>query len=82
MRLFEAFERGTVPLQYYADLSQKIYAVKTGLIMASIVSGDVIIVSRSTFRTSPDADGTPRWSRFIDSGWYGIASAMSFYFLR
>ncbi|KAL0063692.1 hypothetical protein AAF712_009384 [Marasmius tenuissimus] len=45
MRLFSAFEKGTVPLEYYADLSKTIYAVKTGLIMASIVSGDVIIVS-------------------------------------
>ncbi|KAJ8072563.1 hypothetical protein PM082_016122 [Marasmius tenuissimus] len=46
MRLFQAFEGRTTPLEYYADLSQKIYAVKTGLIMASVVSGDLIIVYR------------------------------------
>ncbi|KAL0574105.1 hypothetical protein V5O48_007838 [Marasmius crinis-equi] len=46
MRLFHAFERGTVPLEYYSDMSQDIYAVKTGLVMASIVSGDIMMIYR------------------------------------
>ncbi|KAL0579999.1 hypothetical protein V5O48_002002 [Marasmius crinis-equi] len=49
LRLFQAmvhFKGGTAPLEYYADLSQTIYAVKTGLIMASIVTGDIMIIYR------------------------------------
>ncbi|KAG7089642.1 hypothetical protein E1B28_011304 [Marasmius oreades] len=49
LRLFQAmvyFKQGTSPLEYYADLSQRIYAVKTGLIMASVVAGDIMIVYR------------------------------------
>ncbi|KAF9267682.1 hypothetical protein L218DRAFT_640699 [Marasmius fiardii PR-910] len=49
LRLFEAmvfFKQGASPLEYYADLSHRIYAVKTGLIMASVVTGDTIMIYR------------------------------------
>ncbi|KAJ8072562.1 hypothetical protein PM082_016121 [Marasmius tenuissimus] len=46
IRLFQAFEEGTVPLEYYLDFSQKIYATKMALILASVFFGDIIIVYR------------------------------------
>ncbi|KAL0579997.1 hypothetical protein V5O48_002000 [Marasmius crinis-equi] len=49
LRLFQAmvyFKGGDAPLEYYTDLSQTIYAVKTAFIMASIVAGDVMIIYR------------------------------------
>ncbi|KAG7089641.1 hypothetical protein E1B28_011303 [Marasmius oreades] len=49
LRLFQAmiyFKQGTAPLEYYADLSQRLYPIKTGLIMASIFAGDIMIIYR------------------------------------
>ncbi|KAL0579998.1 hypothetical protein V5O48_002001 [Marasmius crinis-equi] len=49
IRLFQAmvhFKGGNAPLEYYADLSQTVYAVKTAFIMASIVAGDIMMIYR------------------------------------
>ncbi|EGN93445.1 hypothetical protein SERLA73DRAFT_189617 [Serpula lacrymans var. lacrymans S7.3] len=49
LRLFQAFviyESGTSPLMFYGDLSQTTEVVKTGLLMASLINGDAMIIYR------------------------------------
>ncbi|TFK38856.1 hypothetical protein BDQ12DRAFT_682617 [Crucibulum laeve] len=49
LRLFQAFvtfNRGTTPLEFYADLTQTSEVVKTGFLMASLVIGDAMIIYR------------------------------------
>ncbi|ESK88801.1 hypothetical protein Moror_17135 [Moniliophthora roreri MCA 2997] len=49
MRLFAAqstYKGGKAPLEYYSDISQGVYAIKTGFLEASLIVGDAMLVYR------------------------------------
>ncbi|KAK7051021.1 hypothetical protein VNI00_005133 [Paramarasmius palmivorus] len=49
MRLFAAmstYKDGKEPLEYYSDISQNVYAIKTGFLEASLIIGDAMLVYR------------------------------------
>jgi hypothetical protein len=64
---------GTRAAEYYADVSQNVYAVKTGFLEAALITGDTMLVSSFPI---PLHKVDNKDYRFTDFGWSGVAITM------